>query len=125
MALTKNQLPVKTLLPVNSRVADLFQLTDSHVVDRAADISGINESFVDFAFGSDNSTFAGAHRIYVSRALDDPEAVTIGLSCIVVNPATGKNVVPLGTASFHRVYAMMLFRDSLAEIQDELQARMY
>ncbi|KAL2205035.1 hypothetical protein CC79DRAFT_1323779 [Sarocladium strictum] len=123
MARQRNQLPCEQLLPVNSRVVDLFQLTDFHVVDRATDTSGANESFVDFAFGSDNSTFAGAHRIYVSRAPDDPEAVTIGLACIVVNPATGKNMVPPGTAVFHRIYAMLLFRDSLAEITNELQAR--
>jgi hypothetical protein len=123
MARQRNQLPCEQLLPVNSRVVDLFQLTDFHVVDRATDTSGTNESFVDFAFGSDNGTFAGAHRIYVSRAPDDPEAVTIGLACIVVNPATGKNMVPPGTAVFHRIYAMLLFRDSLAEIKNELQAR--
>jgi hypothetical protein len=104
-------------------VVDLFQVTDSAIVDRTQDKSRESESFVDFAFGCDDSTFAGAHRFSVSRLSGDPEVVTIGFSCIVANPGTGKNMVPPGTSVFHRIYAILLFRDALAEVQDVLKAQ--
>lgn len=125
MASKKEHLPSGKLLPPYSRVVDLFQVTDSHIVDRKTDSSNESTSFVDFAFGCDDSTFAGAHRFSVNRSHEDPEAVTIGFSCIVVNPGSGRNMVPPGTAIFHRAYAILLFRDALAEIQDVLQAQKY
>lgn len=123
MASQRSDLPSDKLLPLYARVVDLFQVTDSYIVDRSKDQTAESESFVDFAFGCDDSTFAGAHRFSVSRSPEDPESVTIGFSCIVVNPGTGKNMVPPGTSVFHRVYAMLLFRDALAELRDVLKAR--
>lgn len=118
-ARSKVELPLGKLLPLYSRVCDLFQVTDQHI-SKTDESSEQGQSYIDFAFGSDNSRFSGAHRFSVSRTDEDRDLVTISFASMVCNPQTGANITPPGGGFFHRVYAMMLFREAVAEVQKGL-----
>lgn len=124
-SLSKSQLP-----PLHSVLFGTFQVIDEDISSHP--IPG-KESYVDIGFGSDRSSFSGFHRISVSRVhqseamprgdrADDTTAqnpsglVKITFSCLACNPTRDK---PSGShllQSFHEIYAMLLFRESVANV---------
>ena len=116
-ATSESDLPREKLLPLYSRICDLFQVADIHSADSP---SSNEESYIDFAFGSDLSRFSGAHRFSILRDPHDPEKATITYASVVCNPQTGKYVIPPLGEFFHRVYAVLLFKDAMAEVLGDL-----
>ncbi|KAH8171924.1 hypothetical protein LIA77_08691 [Sarocladium implicatum] len=112
-ATSRADLPREKVLPLYSRVCDLFQVADIHL---SKSPSANESSYVDFVFGSDSTRFSGAHRFSVLRDPQDPTKATITYASVVCNPQTGEYVIPPGGAFFHRVYAMMLFKEAMAEV---------
>lgn len=108
-------LQTDTLPPVSTTLFGIFQVADYNI---ASDDKGA-ESTVDVVFGSPDSRFSGCHRLSVSRQLqaDDTTNVTVTLSCIAGNPSEDKPTAADYLLGFHRLYAKLLFRDSVAEIQ--------
>ena len=121
------------MLPLGSILFGTFQVLDANIrnnvpnghVDTNNDSP---ESYVDFGFGPARSSFAGFHRLSVTRLQPADEPISdvekpnpgaeststrmrLTLSCFACNPSEDK---PLGSAlfrTFHLNYAMLLFRE--------------
>lgn len=80
-----------------------------------------NTSYIDFAFGSDDGYLAGVHRFIISRERKDGRDKEMGLVTVEFahtghKPRTKE---PLGSGllqDLHMFYAMVLFREGVAEI---------
>ncbi|CAH0027462.1 unnamed protein product [Clonostachys rhizophaga] len=119
--LQDNKLP-----PLHSVLFGVFQVTDKNLAERSG--SEPSESYVDFAFGSDETVFAGAHRFAVVRyprssqqPADEPTTVQIHSQSIVCNPLYDRPLRPQFMFTFHLAYADLLFRDAIAEVTQWLQ----
>jgi len=78
-----------------------------------------SESYVDFVFGSDKGILRGVHRFSVlhdalKAANSRTQEVVIRFSHTGCNPKETKRLVAL--KKFHILYAMLLFREGLAEV---------
>jgi len=104
-----------------------FQLIDLHINDsnEGGESSLLKESYVDFGFGSDTSSFAGVHRFAVHRSrptgdrsdLHSPIAnVKITYSSFTCNPSKNIPIKPFFLSTLHMIYAMLLFREGIAQI---------
>ncbi|KJK74753.1 hypothetical protein H634G_10065 [Metarhizium anisopliae BRIP 53293] len=89
----------------------VFQVTDLRVGE---DGEG---SSIDFVYGSDRGEFAGCHRFTVRKETGaQRERVFVSMECVTCNPKVDKPVSGRLLSGFHHLYAMMLFRDGVAEV---------
>ncbi|KID83200.1 hypothetical protein MGU_09481 [Metarhizium guizhouense ARSEF 977] len=92
-----------------------FQVTDLRVGE---DGEG---SSIDFVYGSNRGEFAGCHRFTVRKETGGQgERVFVSMECMTCNPRVDKPVSGQFLFGLHKVYAMMLFRDAVAEVKDLL-----
>lgn len=111
------------LPPLTSTLFGAFQVIDKRISSSA-------ESCVDIGFGSDESSFAGVHRFSVQRFLSDEKSsssaaaaaaareVKITHSSFACNPIKNKPRKLQFLFTFHKLYAMLLFREGVAQILD-------
>ncbi|KAH6968930.1 hypothetical protein DER45DRAFT_548043 [Fusarium avenaceum] len=115
-------IPETTLLPDNSVLFGAFQVLDSRIA-KAGDNKHLpkqTESYVDFAFGSDEVGFAGVHRFSVVRSQKDQseeQTVQIHFQHMTCNPTVNKPLRMQWMLGFHEMYADYLFRDGVGEIK--------
>lgn len=99
-----------------------FQVLDSRIA-KAGDNKHLpkqTESYVDFAFGSDEVGFAGVHRFSVVRSQKDQseeQTVQIHFQHMTCNPTVNKPLRMQWMLGFHEMYADYLFRDGVGEIK--------
>lgn len=84
------------------------------------------QSYVDYAFGSEDGLVAGVHRFTVfreaagsSRVDDDKENVTIEFACAAHSPKANSYFQSRMMSVFHVWYAKVLFREGVAEVMKE------
>ena len=114
----RSDLSDEKLPEVDSILFGAFQ-----VVDKKPRSDEEGESYIDFAYGSSQRSFAGVHRFSV-RSFDDKVhggddergKVRISMSCVTCNPQEDKMAAPEWSSTLHRSYAMLLFREGIAEI---------
>ncbi|GME43725.1 hypothetical protein NCS57_00863800 [Neofusicoccum parvum] len=100
-----------TTLPAKNTVLfGTFQVLDVKIEERG---DGETESFVDVGFGLDSIAFAGVHRFAVVRREKEVDLVYEDMCC---NPVVDKPLRLGGLHEFHKVYAMLLFREGVADV---------
>lgn len=84
-------------------------------------------SFVQIAFGDDRKTFSGMHHFEVSRQVEEEcgeEGVVLSYSGLACNPTVDMRIFPWVNGelmwSFHKFYALCLFRDGVREVLSEV-----
>lgn len=98
----------------------VFQVGDISLrqVDKAAAREpGSSESTIDVIYGSNRSRFAGVHRFSVSRFADRPGTIRVSFQSAICNPLVDQDLQNGLLFAFHTVYAAMLFRESIGEVQ--------
>lgn len=110
-----SQLSNRTLPPVHALLFGAFRVVDCNLA--------AVESHVDFAFGSDGGAIAGVHRFFVADVSRDQgkvqtgtRTVTIGFAHSGCNPRENKPLSPEVLQTLHLWYAMLLFREGVAEV---------
>jgi hypothetical protein len=115
----------ENLPEVDSLLFGMFQVVDKKVKEPDTGLS-----YIDYAFGSTEQSFAGVHRFSVERRSDpetvgvverktddtDYDDVRVTFSCIVCDPKAGKRLSPQWIREFHGMYAGILFREGIAQI---------
>ena len=103
---------------VDSVLFGAFQVVDKQLAKEQG-----GNSHIDLAYGSSQRTFAGVHRFSVERLSGREgnvecggEKVRLSMSCVTCNPREDKRVAPEWAGTFHRTYAMLLFREGVAEV---------
>ncbi|WZH43346.1 uncharacterized protein QYS62_004350 [Fusarium acuminatum] len=115
-------IPETKLLPDNSVLFGAFQVLDSRIAE-VGDIKHLpkqTESYVDFAFGSDEVGFGGVHRFSVVRSQkeqSEEQTVQIHFQHMTCNPTVNKPLRMQWMLGFHEMYADYLFRDGVGEIK--------
>lgn len=107
-----SELSDNTLPPISTSIFGAFQIADINLSNHTK--KQPHESSIDIVFGSPSSTFAGSHRLSIHRDPAASDAVTLSLSCVAGNPTQNKPMKDGVLLTFHRAYAMMLFRDAVA-----------
>ncbi|KAF6804925.1 hypothetical protein CMUS01_14736 [Colletotrichum musicola] len=117
--ISKNSdVPSGHLPTLRAMLFGVFQVSHIHIDEDAA--SGETASSIDFVYGSDQGRFAGAHRFSIIRDRSQPKAVRVVFESASCNPTQNRPFAPAFLFSFHRLYAMLLFRQSTASILDVL-----
>jgi hypothetical protein len=100
--------------PLDAVVFGTFRVVDRQVA-RSKDGGG---SYIDFAFGSDNGGLAGVHRFSVARGKGEgsEDVVTIEFAHTGCNSRENKPLSPALLQTLHSWYAMVLFREGVAEV---------
>ncbi|CAI0644153.1 unnamed protein product [Colletotrichum noveboracense] len=88
--------------------------------DKDAGDGPSTRSSIDFAYGSDQGRFAGAHRFSVIRNSNRSDEIRVVFESLSCNPTVNKPFAPEFALVFHRVYAMLLFQDSVASLVRDL-----
>ncbi|KAK1994125.1 hypothetical protein LX36DRAFT_584993 [Colletotrichum falcatum] len=78
------------------------------------------ESSIDFVFGGDKTQFAGSHRFSVTRDPKRAGEVRILYEHMACNPTMNQPLKPDLLLHFHNFYAMLLFREGVAEVMQVL-----
>jgi hypothetical protein len=112
--------------PLHTLLFGTFRVVDSRIQPRVSlQTSTQADSYIDFAFGSDDGFIAGVHRFSISRNSDSKEeieddgtttSVTIEFSHKGCNPKEDKPMGPDFMQTLHLMYAMLLFREGVAEV---------
>ncbi|KAK2608865.1 hypothetical protein QQS21_002578 [Conoideocrella luteorostrata] len=120
-----------TGLPVlHSILWNAFQVADISVSgDDALSSSTAREHSIDIVYGSNRGEFAGCHRFTVQRIEagvheedDDAETrVFVSMECITCNPMVNKPIAGDYLFKFHKLYALMLFREAVSSIAEGLR----
>lgn len=102
------------LPPLDALLFGAFRVVDIQLAER--------ESYIDFAFGSDDGAIAGVHRFSVAghpeshgRRPRGTRAVSITFAHSGCNPRENKPLGPEMIQSLHLWYAMLLFREGVAK----------
>jgi hypothetical protein len=113
--------------PLHTLLFGAFRVVDSHIESRTAQhTSQETQSYIDFAFGSDEGYIAGVHRFSVSRSepekknqpdTDSTTTVTIEFAHAGCNPRENKPLKPDFIQSLHMFYSILLFMEGVAEVQ--------
>ncbi|OAQ75744.1 hypothetical protein VFPFJ_10733 [Purpureocillium lilacinum] len=109
-----------TLPPPSSTIFGAFQVAAIDIANTETDEDptvSANQgttSSVDVLYGSSEGHFAGCHRFSVCR---DGRKVKLALECVTCNPTVDAPLRPAFMFWFHRVYAMLLFRDALSNVR--------
>ncbi|KAF3807373.1 hypothetical protein GCG54_00008830 [Colletotrichum gloeosporioides] len=88
--------------------------------DKDAGDGPSTRSSIDFAYGSDQGRFAGAHRFSVIRDSNRSDVIRVVFESLSCNPTVNKPFGPEFALVFHRAYAMLLFQDSIASLVQDL-----
>ena len=135
---SRQHLPRNHVLPLGSVLFGTFQVIDANTENNAfEDDANIKdefaESYVDFGFGSDRSSFSGFHRLSVTRLQPTDEMigdiekpisnaeshstlVKLTFSCFTCSPNQDKPMASGFLRTFHLTYAMLLFREGVASV---------
>lgn len=122
-----DELPKDELPPLHSLLFGVWLMTDKHVENRASQNASLPyQSYVDLAFGADDFYLAGVHRFTVSREAvesktqnqsdDKTVNVKIEFSHAGCNPRKNERLKPDILEPLHNWYAMLLFREGVAEV---------
>ena len=117
------------LPPLHSTLFQGFQVVDLQLHE-GSDPSGsrnTTQSYIDFGSGSDKSNFTAVHRFSINRSIgnvdqDDKATSTptdwiqITHSCLACNPSQNKAIKPDILFPLHKFYAMLLFREGVAQV---------
>jgi hypothetical protein len=116
----------KEVPPLHTLLFGTFRVVDSRMQPHvSSQMSEHAESYIDFAFGSDDGFIAGVHRFSVSRNSNSNDddlndktttSVTIEFSHKGCNPKEDKPMGPDFMQTLHLMYAMLLFREGVAEV---------
>jgi hypothetical protein len=117
------QLSADELPPLHGLLFGVFRVVDSEI--EVAGASSQTYSYIDFAFGSDDGFIAGVHRFSMARevvdATGEKEAgnktnVIIEFAHSGCNPRENKPLKPDFLQTLHLWYAMLLFKEGIAEV---------
>ncbi|KIW12909.1 hypothetical protein PV08_08096 [Exophiala spinifera] len=129
-----NDLSPSKLPPLYATLFGAFQVVDYHISTHDDDTGtgdSAGESYVDIGFGSDTTHFSGFHRFSVHRGPYDKGdhattesgakssssgTVTITNSSVACNPSANTQSRLGSLHAFHKVYAMLLFREGAARV---------
>lgn len=110
--------PLHTVIFGEFRLANI-QITEAKIEPEE---DSPPESYVDFVFGSDQQSFSGCHRLSVSRLpakdADSTPQVVFKFASMACDPKTNRMVGPEAIITFHRLYAMMLFREAIGYVNE-------
>ncbi|KAF1845097.1 uncharacterized protein K460DRAFT_405372 [Cucurbitaria berberidis CBS 394.84] len=117
----------ETVPPLHSVLFGVFRVADCHFQspgdEKYPELSqGGSYSYIDVAFGSEKGPIAGVHRFSVTRdgrVKEDGgknESVTIEFAHVGCNPKENKPLKPDFVQTLHLWYAMLLFREGVAEV---------
>lgn len=109
----KCEIPSTHLLPKGSSLFGSFVVLDEYI---AATPSEQDASYIDYGFGSDESTFAGCHRFQIARLPAQADAepqVQMELLHFRCNPQENKPSIAEYVKRFHYVYAKALFANGI------------
>jgi len=115
----------KTLPALHDTLFGAFQLVDRFLNDPTtnAGARSTQPSYVDFAFGSDQCSFAGAHRFTIHRYhqsdQSDHDEISITFASMVCNPTQNKPMFLARVNAFHMFYAELLFREAVSHVLAE------
>lgn len=110
---------------IHSLLFGAFRVIDRRIGDSAPNDEVLTESssvgkyheshsYIDFAFGAEDGRLAGMHRFSILRNPADTESkITVEHSDIALDPRAKGPMKPELLVSFHRAYAMLLFRDGV------------
>lgn len=111
---------------LGTRVMGAFQVADVKI-DEGVDAGDEKEreSYIDFVFGTDAGFLRGVHRFSVLRSRqtadgvikeDEQERCELRIAHLACDPQKNEPLKPEWLQKFHSVYAMLLFRESVAEV---------
>jgi hypothetical protein len=124
MIWTRSKISSTHLVPIGSCYFGSFKILDEHISDPSAP----GFSYVDYGFGSDESSFAGCHRFQIRRQRvksefqssgvgeDKEPQVQITLQHFRCNPTKNVPSAAEYIAKFHYVYAKALFADGIRSV---------
>jgi hypothetical protein len=123
------------LPPLHTVLFGAFQVAHVELAEPTASSSekieqDSSSSSVDIVFGSDTAQFAGVHRFSIlrdgdgdgSRRRRDNSVVQVHYAHISCNPTVNKPLKPDIMFPLHKLYAMWLFREGVAEVMRRIQA---
>ena len=114
---TAQQISREKLPDVDTVLFGAFQVLDKRLSSAKGE-----ESYIDFGYGMYMSRFAGNHRFSIERLTNGQtgkgvaEDVRLTMSCVTCNPNGERMLTPDWMSKFHDVYAMVLFREGVAEV---------
>jgi hypothetical protein len=108
-----------TLPPLNTLLFGVFQVTH---IELGTSSSQHSSSTLDLAFGSNKSEFAGVHRFAILRDGEKPGVIRVALEHTSCNPTVNKPLKPDFMIPLHNFYAMWLFRESVTELMQRIEA---
>lgn len=120
---SKLELSNTSLPSLNTVLYGVFQVSDVQLTpqNNGGSLKEPTESHIDFCFGSDEFRFAGVHRFRITRTptgvAGDPVKVQVHSQSTSCNPIKESPVGPSFMYSFHKVYALLLFSEGVAEIK--------
>lgn len=119
-------LETNALPALNTTLFGAFQVIDRSIkaaLTKQAH-NPVQSSYVDFAFGSEKSSFAGVHRFMVHRGdgsdPDDGSILRIEFASMACNPIENKPIAPAFLYTFHKFYAQLLFREGVRQVLEDL-----
>jgi hypothetical protein len=123
----------QSLPEVNDVLFSAFQVVDKHIANENEG----GESYIDFGFGTQSDRIAGVHHFSVARERNrgakytsvegndssniggsgrvEEERIRLTYSCMALIPYDERKEVPVLLGKFHLTYAMLLFREGVAE----------
>ncbi|KAF1997727.1 hypothetical protein P154DRAFT_440581 [Amniculicola lignicola CBS 123094] len=112
----------RTLPPVYTILFGAFQVAECNIHPNIQSIEGrdsqveVTSSYIDIVYGQDGARLVGVHRFEVSRdPKRDDGAVEIRFSSANCN-AKENVIIGAFMGSFHRAYAMLLFREGVLRV---------
>lgn len=117
-----SSMPRNSVPSLHSSIFGIFRVVDVCIDDPSN--NGGGHGFVDLAFGSDESSFAGCHRLTVRKHTSEngsPQA-TFGLSCVTCNPLANVTLNEGYLKAFHTIYAKLLFSAALSRVKKSTQS---
>lgn len=116
-----DELSETRLPPLRSVLFGVFQVVDCKLrAEGEEDVRQSGESYIDFAYGSDESRFSGVHRFSIVHSgdnkLDGSRSVQIHQQTMCCNPSVDKPLRPEFMVEFHMAYSQLLFKEGIAGI---------
>jgi hypothetical protein len=114
-----SQLKKDTAPPLDALLFGVFRVVGRCIQESSS--AQQEPSYIDFAFGLEGGNLAGVHRFSVKRTKDANEVagaipVTIEFAHTGCNPQVNEPLKPEVLQTLHLAYAMLLFREGVAEV---------